>query len=76
MKRVSNAEVIANLASFLASDDAANITGSIMLRDSGKPAETLTQTCQIKIFFHLEIYSKQSVSKFIAIYAGYVVHIF
>ena len=35
MKRVGQPEDIANLASFLASDDSINITGSIMCSDSG-----------------------------------------
>lgn len=35
MKRVGQSEDIANLASFLASDDAKNITGSIYVSDSG-----------------------------------------
>ena len=35
MKRVGQPEDIANLASFLASDDAINITGSIYVSDSG-----------------------------------------
>ena len=35
MKRIGTAEDIANLTSFLLSDDAANITGSIFLSDSG-----------------------------------------
>ena len=35
MKRIGDPVDIANLASFLASDDAKNITGSIMVSDSG-----------------------------------------
>ena len=35
MQRVGMPEDIANLASFLASDDARNITGSIFVSDSG-----------------------------------------
>ncbi len=35
MKRIGEPEDIANLASFLASDDARNITGTIMVTDGG-----------------------------------------
>ena len=35
MKRIGRPEDIANLVSFLVSDDAMNITGSIMVSDSG-----------------------------------------
>lgn len=35
MGRIAGAEDIANLVSFLASEDARNITGSIMVSDSG-----------------------------------------
>ena len=35
LQRVGQPEDIANLASFLASDDAVNITGSIYVTDSG-----------------------------------------
>ena len=35
MKRIGRPEDIANLASFLASDEAINITGSLMVSDNG-----------------------------------------